>query len=126
MTFYSHSKAIGQGQVEGSKLLKVHTQGVLNIALAQLYPNVSFGIPFERIQEIIETIAKYHDLGKYTSYFQNYLLSQNPIDKKLKQHARFGGYAAFQLLKTANSIEDKSAIISLYLIFLHHSKLIAM
>ena len=124
MTFYSHSQLSENGITEGSKLLKVHTQGVLNIALAQLYPKVSFGIPFERIREIIETIAKYHDLGKYTSYFQNYLLNQNPIDKKLKQHARFGGYAAYQLLKSANSIESKSSIISLYLIFLHHSKLI--
>lgn len=123
MTFYSHSQQ-KNGITEGSKLLRVHTQGVLNIALAQLYPNINFGISFESIRQIVETTAKLHDLGKYTSYFQSYLLNQKPIDKKLKQHARLGGYAVYQLFKSLNSVEDKSAIISLYLIFLHHSKLI--
>jgi len=122
MTFYSHSK-VRNGKAEGSKLLQVHTQGVLEKALAQLYPKVNFGIPFESLKNVLETVAKFHDLGKYTSYFQNYLLLQQPINQTLKQHARFGGYAAYQFQKE-NKQEDKLSILTLYLIFLHHSKLI--
>lgn len=121
MTFYSHSKISISGKVEGSKLLQVHTQGVLDKALSQLYSKVNFEIPYERLIETLETIVRFHDLGKYTSYFQNYLLKQLPIHITLKQHARFGGYAAYQFQKEP---KDKLSIITLYLIFLHHSKLI--
>ncbi len=121
MTFYSHSKVSNSGKVEGSKLLRVHTQGVLDKALAQLYSNVNFEISYEKLKKALEIIVRFHDLGKYTSYFQNYLLKQQPINKTLKQHARFGGYAAYQFQKEPR---DKLSIITLYLIFLHHSKLI--
>lgn len=121
MTFYSHSKISSNGKVEGSKLLQVHTQGVLDKTLSQLYSKVNFETPHERLKETLETIVRFHDLGKYTSYFQNYLLKQGPIDRTLKQHARFGGYAAYQFQKEP---KDKLSIITLYLIFLHHSKLI--
>ncbi len=121
MTFFSHSKVLSNGKVKGSKLLQVHIHGVLNKALAQLYSKVNFEIPIEKLRTLLETIVKFHDLGKYTSYFQNYLLQQQPINQKLKQHARFGSFAAYQLL---NAKEAKLSIITLYLIFLHHSKLI--
>lgn len=121
MTFYSHSEASSSGKVVGSKLLQVHTQGVLDKALSQLHSKVNFEIPHEKLKEVLETIVRFHDLGKYTSYFQNYLLKQQPINRNLKQHARFGGYAAYQFQKEP---KDKLSIITLYLIFLHHGKLI--
>ena len=116
MTFYSHSK-VSNGKVEGSKMLQVHTKGVLDKALAQLYPKVNFEIHFAALKEALETVTRFHDLGKYTSYFQNYLLKQGPINQTLKQHARLGGYAAYQFQKEK---KDKLSIIILYLIFLHH------
>lgn len=121
MTFFSHSKISNNGQAEGSKLLKVHIQGVLDKAVSQLYSNVNLGIPHEQLEEILKTVVLFHDLGKYTTYFQNYLLQIPPIDKTLKQHAHFGGYATYNLQKNNG---NKISVLTLYLIFLHHGQLI--
>ena len=48
-------------------------------------------------------------------------MKQEPIDNTLKQHARIGGYTAYQLLKEQ---DRKQATLALFVIFLHHSKLI--
>lgn len=123
MTFFSHSKELEDGKVAGSKLLKTHTQGVLDKALAQFYKKVDLGFEEAALKELLTLIIKLHDLGKYTSYFQNYLLQREPIDYLLKQHARIGGVVAYQFLKDK---DEKLAVSALYLIFLHHSKLIAI
>ena len=121
MTYYSHSKTLPNGTTVGSKLLQKHTAGVLRISLAQMYAKTGFQLSATALRGLLELVVKLHDLGKYTSYFQNYLLKQEPINKTLKQHARIGGYTAYQLIKEQ---DRKQATLALFVIFLHHSKLI--
>ncbi|NEN22779.1 CRISPR-associated helicase Cas3' [Cryomorpha ignava] len=121
MTFYSHSKTDAHGEAYGSKELKVHVNGVKEKALFHLSENLDLGFPDNELKELIEVIVDFHDLGKYTSYFQNYLLQKKPIDNLLKRHAQIGGFAAYNSLIEKN---EKKALIALYLIFLHHSQLI--
>jgi CRISPR-associated endonuclease/helicase Cas3 len=121
MIFYSHSKPGPDGTKEGSKLLKVHIDGVLKKALFRLNDEVDLGLPKEDVKELLTLIVSLHDLGKYTSFFQNYLLQKEPIDQLLKHHSRIGALAAYNTLKEKN---EKLAITALYLIFLHHSSLL--
>ena len=120
MIIYSHSKQLPDGAVKGSKLLKAHIAGVLEIALARLNNDVDFGLQKEEVKKLLSLIVSLHDLGKYTSFFQNYLLQKEPIDQLLKQHSRIGGLVAYNTLKNK---DEKLAITALYLIFLHHASL---
>jgi CRISPR-associated endonuclease/helicase Cas3 len=123
MTYYSHSRQSADGKMKGSKDLKVHIDGVTQKALSRIYRKVDLGFDTDQLSDIVTLLGKLHDLGKYTTYFQNYLLRQEPIDHTLKQHARIGGIAAYHLLKEK---DHKLAIVVLYLIFLHHSGLISI
>jgi len=122
MTYFSHSKKRDDGKVEGSKLLADHIAGVSKNAQDQFYKNLLFSISSKELRELLQQIVEFHDLGKYTSYFQNYLLQTGNIDSKLKQHAKFGGYAAYHQLNNDNG---KISLIALLLIFRHHNNLIA-
>lgn len=119
--YYSHSKKDKLQKVYGSKELKTHIHGVLEKALFHLSVNLDLGYCDEELKELVEIIVKFHDLGKYTSFFQNYLLNKQPLDLLLKRHAQIGGFAAYNLLK---GIDEKKALLTLYIIFLHHSQLI--
>lgn len=121
MRYFSHSYETDEGEVKGSKLLKNHIEGVKSKALQQFYSRIKFDYDVEEIRHLLKTIVDFHDLGKYTPYFQNYLLGKNISDKKLKQHSRFGGYTAYNLLEED---DEKKALIALYLIFHHHLQLI--
>jgi CRISPR-associated endonuclease/helicase Cas3 len=122
MKYFSHSKKLDDGTVQGSKLLADHINGVANIAQKQFYNFVLFNYSDKELRNLLKDVTDFHDLGKYTSYFQNYLLQKEPIDLKLKQHARLGGYAAYQKLKN----DEKKALIALVLIFSHHGNLISL
>ncbi|MCB9265620.1 MAG: CRISPR-associated helicase Cas3' [Lewinellaceae bacterium] len=94
--FYSHAKTDEKGHRTGSKLLLRHTKGVTGKALSQFYSGHEFlAEKSTDIEEILEKICLLHDLGKYTTYFQDYLLGR-PHDQTLKQHARFGAQAILQ------------------------------
>jgi len=121
MTYFSHSKETEHGKIKGSKLLKNHIQGVKEKALKQFYDGVNFNQDIEELRYLVKVITDFHDLGKYTSYFQDYLLQRGKIDFKLKQHSRFGGYAAYHFLKDE---DEKKAFIALFIIFHHHLQLI--
>lgn len=119
MKYFSHSKKLDDGAVRGSKLLADHINGVGEIAQNQFNNSVQFNYSAAELRELLKDIVGFHDLGKYTGYFQNYLLQIEPIDSKLKQHARFGGYAAYHKLQE----EEKKSLITLVLIFSHHGNL---
>ncbi|HET8837797.1 MAG TPA: CRISPR-associated helicase Cas3' [Flavobacteriaceae bacterium] len=119
--YYSHSKKDEFDKVFGSKELKTHIRGVLEKSLFHLSTDLDLGYSNEELKELLQIIVEFHDLGKYTSFFQNYLLGKEPLDLLLKRHAQIGGFAAYNLLK---EIDEKKALLALYIIFLHHSQLI--
>ena len=121
MIYYSHSKKDENNAVYGSKQLVKHINGVKEKAFFHLHHNVDLGYSKDELKELLRIIVDLHDFGKYTSYFQNYLLDIKPINSYLKRHSQFGGFVAFNLLEKQ---QNKKGLIALYLIFLHHSSLI--
>lgn len=121
MTFYSHSKTDEFGVTTGSKILKVHIKGVLANANENLSEHVDIGLNPSQAKELLKSIVLFHDLGKYTSFFQNYLLKQGNIDNDKKRHPPIGGFTAYNILKKK---DEKQALIALKLIFQHHGNLV--
>ncbi len=120
MIFYSHSKTKENGYTAGSKRLCDHISGTLEKATNAQSKNVDFELAPELLRNMVELTVRFHDFGKYTSFFQNYLLKIGKVDGILKQHARIGGITAFNLLKNQ---DIKLALISLFVIFRHHTQL---
>lgn len=120
MIFYSHSITNENGEVRGSKRLYEHIGGTLEKAINAQSKNVDFEIEPELVRKMVDTIVRFHDFGKYTSFFQNYLLKKGIINGTLKQHARIGGIAAYNLLENN---DKRLALISLFVIFRHHTQL---
>src|SRR5699024_11333269 len=105
-----HSKEDDLGEFFGSKELRTHIAGVKENALFHFADNVDLGLSKEELKELVKLTAYLHDLGKYTTYFQNYLLKKESIDNRLKQHARIGGFTAFNLLEE----NQKKALLAFY------------
>jgi len=121
MNYYSHSKINENGANYGSKELQTHINGVKEKAFFHITENLSLGYNNKELKELLGIIIDFHDFGKYTSYFQNYVLKQDPVDYLLKRHSQLGGFVAYNYIEKQ---EEKKALLALYLIFLHHSKLI--
>jgi CRISPR-associated endonuclease/helicase Cas3 len=81
---------------------------------------IDFGLEKDSLFDTFDSLAKFHDFGKFTTYFQNYLLKKQLVDPILKQHARIGGIVAYNALKNSN---EKLALACLYIIFRHHAQL---
>lgn len=118
MNFFSHAKENDRGVREGSKALRDHTLGVRGKALDQFHSGLAFSIEADTLKLLLDDICILHDLGKYTAYFQHYLLGQN-FDPNLKQHARFGAFVVYQKLLS----NEELAYIGYYLIKNHHRSL---
>lgn len=118
MIFFSHAKNNEHGGRDGSKALKEHTFGVQGKALEQFYPGLSFPISTPFLYQLLDDVCRLHDLGKYSSHFQYYLLGQ-PHDQNLKQHARFGAFVIYQKYLT----QAELAYLGYYLIKNHHRSL---
>lgn len=119
-TFYSHSKQHADGTVFGSKRLIDHTVAVTNKALQSFHKNVTLQTSLP-LADILRLVGMYHDLGKYTTHFQNYLLQSGNFNQELKQHAKFGGFALYQ--KYYSLGYDRLALWGAYLIIHHHKSL---
>ena len=85
--FFSHAGNF-KGREIKPKLLRDHTSGVTQKALVQLSPQ-AFG---RELSHFFKQIGLYHDLGKYTPHFQNYLLKSGYFNPRLKRHAMFGAF----------------------------------
>ncbi|MEA3452386.1 MAG: CRISPR-associated endonuclease Cas3'', partial [Bacteroidota bacterium] len=115
MKFYSHAKE-SNGVKLGSKLLINHLTGVSRNAISNSTDIVNFDLSQDEIIQIIEEITKFHDLGKYTSFFQNYLLGKN-TDSELKKHSRIGAFA----ILNKNISNPILALWQYFIIINHHS-----
>lgn len=120
MIFYSHSITNENGEVRGSKLLCEHIGGTLEKAINAQSKDLNFGIESELLVKMVESIVRFHDFGKYTSFFQSYLLKKGIVNGTLKQHARIGGITAYNLFEKQ---DKRLALISLFVIFRHHTQL---
>lgn len=115
--FYSHAGNF-KGREIKPKLLRDHTFGVTRKALGQLSP-AAFG---RDLGEFFEQIGLYHDLGKYTPHFQDYLFKRPGFNPKLKRHAMFGAFALCQkFLKSGGSAAE--TMLAFYIIRHHHADL---
>lgn len=118
MQVFSHSK-LKEGNREGSKLLIDHLSGVHDKALSHFSNKVVFE-KSENVNQLLSVVCWLHDLGKYTSYFQRYLLEPEKADQQLKSHSNLGAHTAFQYF-CENS---EKALLAFYLIKMHHSNLV--
>ncbi len=120
MTFYSHSKKDKEGITVGSKTLAAHIQDVFEKANHHLSENINVGIDIDNLKGLLKLIVLFHDLGKYTTFFQKYLLNNGNVDYEKKRHPPIGAFTAYNYLK---DIDEKQALIALKTIFLHHGNL---
>jgi CRISPR-associated endonuclease/helicase Cas3 len=125
---YSHSEKYldtdNKEKTRGTKLLKVHVQQVTDKALQLLADanHLNFSLKINELEDLLREIGAYHDLGKYTFHFQNYLLNKTgQFDTELKQHAKFGAFTLFQKLLKANQI--KGAALAFFIVERHHANL---
>lgn len=116
--FYSHAGVDDNGKRIGTKELKVHTFGVLEKALQRFPPSLNFKYSSDELYQLTRAVCLFHDLGKYTSYFQDYLLGK-PFDEILKRHARFGAHAIYHVYEG----NDELAWLAYYLVRNHHRSL---
>jgi len=119
MPVYSHSRKNKDGTREGSKYLIDHLKGVRDKALLNFSGRIGIQEQ-ESAKSLLETVCWLHDLGKFTSYFQTYLLEPNKVSNDLKSHSALGAHAAFHYLKD----DTLQALFAYYLIKLHHSNLL--
>jgi len=120
MPVYSHSRKNKEGVREGSKYLIDHLKGVTDKALSNFSERIAIHEP-EAAKSLLETVCWFHDLGKFTSYFQTYLLEPDKVSNDLKSHSALGAHAAFNYLKNNTT----KALLAYYLIKLHHSNLLS-
>jgi CRISPR-associated endonuclease/helicase Cas3 len=118
--FFSHTKK-EKGRRIPTKMLEKHIKEVVEIATNRFSKNafkhedidLQLAIP---IFDLLKQIAQLHDLGKYSSYFQEYLLNGKKTKEKL--HPLFGAIAiANKLMKENDNI---AALIACYVIEYHH------
>jgi CRISPR-associated endonuclease/helicase Cas3 len=65
-------------------------------------------IESELLGRAVALAAALHDLGKATTFFQNYLLTDEPFDNDLKAHAKLSAIVTRSLLSEMikNSVQD--------------------
>ncbi len=114
---FSHSKPRGGSKNVGSKLLIDHLQGVRDKVSTAFSNRTEFSK--EDIIKLLEVICWLHDFGKYTSYFQTYLLEPAKADHQLKSHSALGAHVAHNCLKD----NSEFALLAFYIIKMHHSNL---
>lgn len=120
IVFYSHAKNTSLGSI-GTKLLKVHIDGVIQKAVKSFFVGLRFNVDTTILKSLLIDICKLHDLGKYSVFFQDYLLKRGKIDTELRQHCRFGAYVIYQKYKEQDST---LALFAYFIVISHHSNLI--
>ena len=77
MDFYSHIYKSGDNQITDIKPLRRHLFNAALIAKSNLPNNLNFSYANNVLSSFLNDIVIFHDFGKYTSFFQNYLLGKN-------------------------------------------------
>ena len=67
------------------------------------------------LERAVLLAAALHDLGKATTYFQTYLLKDEPFDKDLKAHAKVSAVVTREVLQRSIAGEVKDAVLAAFL-----------
>lgn len=116
MAYYSHADGNEKRNI-GSKLLKDHFLGVYNKSIESLNKYVKIDFDHEELPEIILDLSRFHDLGKYTSYFQNYLLGTKKVNRQLSYHSQIGAFVILNKYK----YEPLLAAFLYFILASHHA-----
>lgn len=77
----------------------------------------------ESIRTVVETLAYLHDLGKATTFFQQYLLDdREPDPQRLRHHAPLGSFAAFYALE-ARGYQTETCLAGFVAVAKHHGQI---
>jgi len=101
------------------KLLKDHLTGVLKVGLNVFHRNKIF----TEYEDFISAILLFHDFGKASSYFQNYLKKTKSVHEKLKRHAEISALWFYFYSKKILALNEKEAILGYIIIKHHHANL---
>lgn len=122
MIYYSHAKKVNN-TVEGTKTIAEHRKNVKELIKLLFCDSVSFQYDNDFIKSFLKDLSSYHDLGKYTEFFQNYLLGKEYINENDKQHSRIGAFAALKKYNRKYENYNFISFLIYYLIKNHHSNL---
>ncbi len=116
MQFYSHADKDKSGVIIYRKELKEHLTGV-----AEAMHGIIQNSPIEDKNEILDIgriVGLCHDFGKYTTYFQDYLLNKADNGHK-KDHGFISAlFSSYQARRFSDS--NKYIPLFVYLMVLHH------
>lgn len=118
--YYSHCKSDENGGRVGTTLLRDHLAEVAALAERHVAAAARFRVPREDVLRIVGIAARWHDLGKYTSYFQTYLLTGKRDVHSRHHHARLGAFAAYRKLA---DIDERLAGVAYIAVLRHHGNL---
>ena len=117
MTYFSHSEFDKESGIKiGTKTIDIHTNGVIEKATNNFSRNLKFSFELDELYNILLNVCSFHDFGKFTIYFQDYLLGKK-YDRELKKHARFGAILGYNFFVRKNQY---AAWLCYYLIRHHH------
>lgn len=125
MIFYSHSEKTKEGKRKPTKELKKHLEGVTKNIKRNIHPHLHFS-DFLIHSNLPEALGLFHDLGKYTTYFQEYLLNDNINNNRaLKNHSLISAIFAFNFLQNFLHSKNQLCFILYYCIKHHHGSLVS-
>jgi len=114
MKFLSHIKRNKNNEIISEKRIIEHISNINKIIEQSYIPN-QIGI-----NALILNVIRFHDLGKYTKFFQDYLKTKIEHPQNYHFHTLIGACSLFNYLST----EDREkALIGYFVIYHHHSNL---
>lgn len=124
MEYYAHYDK-GKGI---KQLLRKHLAAVARAAPEKIPPVVRFkNLNNQQLKTICYWLGFFHDLGKYTNYFQEYLLDE--VESTYKNHAHISACFIYNFLQqkvipTDTELSQKILLFFSYLVIrLHHGNL---
>ena len=112
------------------QLLKKHLKAVAELIYQQVPPSVQFkNIANPEIKNICYWMGCFHDIGKYTSYFYEYLKYKKHLNSPKKNHAHISACFTYLFLKNHPDVSfsgtlKKEILFLVYLcVRLHHRSL---
>ena len=114
--FLSHIERNSEKKIVSKKLIKTHIENIQSIISKSFYHSIIT----DKFSKLISTVAKLHDLGKYSKFFQLYITTgvQNPPNH---YHSLIGASTTFNILSKIYKTEY--SLIGYFVIFHHHSNL---